>query len=409
MSRSDTRTSAWSLSGLITTIAVAAIAVAVAMPIPAFRGRQALEAAARAGDPGVACAPGVQFLGYSDALNKTTFGGFAVAELSGISYDDATGSYYAVADRAGATLSHAFTLAMPINDWTIGTPSVTASIVLAGPGGTPLNGTNFDAEGVALAKDGSLIVASEGGSAAGQQPEVTTFGIDGAQVSDLAVPARFQIGTNNLSFESLAESPNGHSLFTATEGPLAVDGRTADIRSRLRIIRWENRGAAGYVPTGEFFYLTEPGRTTGDVGLAELIALSETDLLVLERGFVAGQGNTIRIFHVSLRAAPEVSGAAALAALDGAAHGAALEAKTLLVDVAQCPSSGATNPPDDPANPLLENFEAMTLGPRLPDGWRSLILLSDDNLSAGQTTRVLALAVRESMLVGQDAVDQPSN
>ena len=44
----------------------------------------------------------VQFLGFSDALNKTTFGAFSVAELSGITYDRDRGVYYAVADRAGA-------------------------------------------------------------------------------------------------------------------------------------------------------------------------------------------------------------------------------------------------------------------------------------------------------------------
>ena len=406
MSRSDTRTSAWTLSAVITTVA---LAVAVAVPIPAFPGHRAPEAAATSGDPGIACAPGVQFLGYSDALNKTTFGGFAVAELSGITHDPATGLYYVVADRAGATLTHAFTIEAPITDWTLGTPSVTGSTTLTGPGGSTLTGANFDAEGVVLAKDGSLIVASEGGSAAGQQPEVTRFDLGGAHLSDLSVPARFQIGANNLSFESLAESPNGHSLFTATEGPLAVDGRTADLRSRLRIIRWENRGPNGYVPVEEHFYLTEPGRTTGDVGLAELIALSETDLLVLERGFVAGQGNTIRVFHISLRIAPEVSEVANLAGLDAEAHAAALAAKSLLVDVGDCPPSGATNPPDDPANPLLENFEAMALGPRLADGWRSLILLSDDNLSASQATRMVALAVRESLLVGQDGLEQPAD
>ena len=33
------------------------------------------------------CAPDVHFLGFSEALNKTTFGGFDVAELSGLTYD----------------------------------------------------------------------------------------------------------------------------------------------------------------------------------------------------------------------------------------------------------------------------------------------------------------------------------
>ncbi len=141
--------------------------------------------------------------------------------------------------------------------------------------------------------------------------------------------------------------------------------------------------------------------------MAELIALSETHLLVLERGFVAGQGNTIRIFQVSLQDAPEVSAVASLATLDAATHDAALASKTLMVDVGDCPPSGAVNLPDDPANPLLENFEAMTLGPKIGGGWRSLVLLSDDNLAANQTTRVVALAVRQSM-VDADGMSEPA-
>lgn len=406
MSRFDTRTRGRSLQAISAGIALTTLAAAVAIPVSIFAGEESRSAHATV-DVGPSCAPGVQFLGFSDALDKTAFGGFAVAELSGLTHDESTGTYVAVADRAGAVLTHKFDLTIPLEGGTLGTPAVAGATVLTGPGGGVLNGTNFDAEGVVISKNGELIVASESGSAAGQQPEVALFEQDGAYIADLFVPAKFQIGANNGSFESLAMSPNGHSLFTAMELPLPVDGRTADVRSRLRIVRWDDRGPDGYEPVQEFFYLTEPGRTTTDVGVAELIALSETHLLVLERGFVAGQGNTIRIFQVSLEEAPEVSAVASLATLDAATHDAALASKTLMVDVAGCPASGTTNPPDDPANPLLENFEAMTLGPKIGGGWRSLILLSDDNLAANQTTRVVALAVRQSM-VDEDGLSEPA-
>ena len=53
---------------------------------------------------------------------------------------------------------------------------------------------------------------------------------------------------------------------------------------------------------------------------------------------------------------------------------------------------GATTPGTQP-NPLLDNYEGLALGPRLPGGRRSLLLQSDDNFSAGQVTRVVALGV----------------
>jgi hypothetical protein len=73
--------------------------------------------------------------------------------------------------------------------------------------------------------------------------------------------------------------------------------------------------------------------------------------------------------------------------------------KELLVDLADCPSNGAKSPPGAvQPNPLLDNFEAMTLGPVLPDGRQSLVLASDDNFGASQTTRVIVLAVDRDLL-----------
>jgi hypothetical protein len=204
------------------------------------------------------------------------------------------------------------------------------------------------------------------------------------------------IGTNNLSFESLALSPNGHSLFTANErplpavGPSPTDGQAADLRNRTRILRYK-RGPGGFVPHKQYFYLTEPNRPAApnDVGVVEIIALSEEDLLVLERGFKLGEGNTVSVFRVSVEDAADVSDEPTLAAA-----GLVPVAKTLVFDLVNCPPRGATIPPGaTQPNALLDNFEAMTLGPKLPGGRRTLLLLSDDNAGANQTTRFIALAV----------------
>jgi len=204
------------------------------------------------------------------------------------------------------------------------------------------------------------------------------------------VPSRFLIGTNNLSFESLALSPNGDSLFTANERPLPTDGQTADLRNRIRILRYK-RGPGGFVPHKQYLYLTEPNRpeAPNDVGVVEIIARSEEDLLALERGFKPGEGNTVSVFRVSVEDAADVSDEPTLAAA-----GLVPVAKTLVFDLANCPPSGATIPPGaTQPNALLDNFEAMTLGPKLPGGRRALLLLSDDNAGANQTTRFIALAV----------------
>jgi hypothetical protein len=351
---------------------------------------------ARAQVPGDArgtCAPDVDFLGFSDVLDKTTFGGFGVSELSGITYDPQREVYYAVADRAGATRAHFFTLDIPVARGALGTPLVRDVTVLQRTSGTPYDGTTLDAEGIAVTHRGEVLVASEGGSAAGEQPEIRAFNSTGAETRSLTVPARFLIGTNNLSLESLALSRNGRSLFTANERPLPAvgdaeaDGQTGDRRNRIRILRYEDRGPGGFIPAEQFYYLTEPDRAANDVGVTDLVALSETELLVLERGFVEGQGNTVRVFQVSLRGASDVSEEPTLAA-----PGLQPLPKRLVFDLANCPPSGATSHQVQP-NPLLDNFEGMTLGALLPGGRRALVLVSDDNGAANQVMRLVAVSV----------------
>lgn len=368
--------------------AAAALAIAALVAVSGAGGP-----AASAGNTGAglqACAPDVEFLGFSDTLDKTSFGGFDVVELSALTYDPQAMVYYAVADRVGPVESHVFTINLPIEaNGTLGVASVLDVRVLRDAAGNPFTGLTLDAEGIVLAGPEELIIASEGGSMQGEQPEIRRFSLDGEHLGELPVPDRFLIGTNNLSFESLAIAPSGLRLFTANEAPLADDGRTDDLRSRIRILRYDH-GPNGFEPAAEYFYLTEPGRTATDLGVAEMVALSEWDLLVLERGFVAGQGNTIRIFSVSLDGAKDISQEPALASTDSAPL-----AKTLLVDLVNCPTGGATTPQDQPS-PLLDNFEAMALGPVLPSGKQTLLLMSDDNGSAAQVTRVVALAIPAS-------------
>jgi hypothetical protein len=233
---------------------------------------------------------------------------------------------------------------------------------------------------------GDLIVSSE------TEPPIRWFSLDGALLEGSPVPQTFRVApegqaTSNQTFESLSLSPNNRSGFTAVEGPLAPDGKTAEGENRIRILRYEDRGPGGFESAERFFYLTEPAQN-----VVEIVAISESELLVLERGFVEEQENTVRIFRVSLRGAKDVADAPSLAA-----PGLEPVEKELLVDLAACPESGAESPGDQ-TNALLDNYESLALGPRLPAGGMTLLLQSDDNFNAGQVTRVVALGVEHRLL-----------
>jgi hypothetical protein len=114
----------------------------------------------------------------------------------------------------------------------------------------------------------------------------------------------------------------------------------------------------------------------------------------MERGFVAGEGNTVRVFKTSVANAGNVANVASLASTSVTPL-----KKSLLFDLATCPDAGASLAPGaTQPNKLLDNFEAMAFGPDLPGGRRAMVLVSDDNSGANQTARVIALAIDSKAL-----------
>lgn len=340
---------------------------------------QASTAAPREEPP--SCAPRVDLLGFSDTLDKRRFEGTEVGGLSALA-PVSRDRYLSLVDNQGSTPARVYTLRIPLERERLAEPAIRDVTILRRASGEPFTGADFDGEGLVVARRGELLAASE------TEPSIRRFSSSGRLLEELAVPQRFRVAPEggaqpNQSFESLALSPSGRSLFTAVEGPLAADGRTEDGRSRIRILRYERGPGSAYEPAEQFFYLAEAGQ-----GVVEIVALSDSELLVLERGFVSGEGNTVRIFRVSLAGAPDVSGEPTLAdpRLDPLA-------KRLLVDLSDCPPASAQSPGTQ-ENPLLDNFEGLALGPRLSGGRRTLLLLSDDNFNDVQVTRVVALGAR---------------
>jgi glycerophosphoryl diester phosphodiesterase len=165
----------------------------------------------------------------------------------------------------------------------------------------------------------------------------------------------------------------------------AVPGRAggdADQREPSRILRYD-------LQTGrldrEYLYNTDPifqppvPPTNFAVnGIVELLPFNNEHLLSMERSFsvgVPGTGNEIKLYSVALPGATNVLGVPSLAGLD-----VRPAQKTLLFDL------GSLGIP-------LDNVEGMTLGPKLPDGRQSLVLVSDNNFAASQFTQFLLFAL----------------
>ena len=208
---------------------------------------------------------------------------------------------------------------------------------------------------------------------------------------------------HNRGFESLTVSPDGTKLFVGSEESLLQDGpeATFDDASLCRIIEYRV-GDGEIAPFAEYAYplgpVARPAKLNDvelddvdlDVGLVELVALTESKLLALERDFIrerrgARRGlNRVRIFLIDVGGATDVSG---ISSLENGGEFRPVQ-KELLLDFDDIV------PQLSPEFRRLDNFEAMGLGPVLPDGGRSLLVVSDDNFSDRQRSAFFLFSLK---------------
>jgi hypothetical protein len=350
--------------------------------------------------------------GNMDGPREQQFG-----SLSGLARDDRTGRYLAVIDdRLPARVSW-LDIAYVDGHLTVTPRGVVP--VTAGPGVDPRLAVQADLEAVVAMPDGTFVVGEEGHISKGEvdQPPVGTWPAAllsmSAQMVVTAVhpwPAAFSGGLqgngirDNQGAEALTRTPDGR-LIAGLEQPLFAD-RPGGYRNGRpfnggkggpgRLVEFVE--AAGlWQPRRQWVYPIAPTETRdgfdticddGENGLTELLALDDTRLLALERACLQNTTtraarNTGHLFLVDVADAEDVSGIGTLASAT-----ARPATKTLRVDfdtlIPRLPSSLAN----------LDNFEGLSFGPSLPDGSRTLLVLSDDNFRPTQQTVVLLFRIQ---------------
>ncbi len=231
-----------------------------------------------------------------------------------------------------------------------------------------LKGTPNDLEGIAwVASEKAFYLASEKLRALLRAPA------GGTSASRIAAPSIFAGARPNLGLESLTWSSAAQQFWIANEEALKGDGPLSSAEAGT-LVRLQKLNAKCR-PLAQFAWRTEPAsfRYGGaGSGVSDLCLLPNGQLIVLERGFGIS-GLQLRLFLADFRGATEVTKLPAL----GAA-GVVPAKKRLLFEEA----TGFTN------------FEGLTLGPALADGWWSLILVADSNGTSTHSFRVLK--VREA-------------
>lgn len=221
----------------------------------------------------------------------------------------------------------------------------------------PVKTKHGDFEGIAFVPAlKRLYVSTETGSG------IVGFDLHGDATFVVEVPKVFASTRRNKGLESLTYGAD--ALWTANEEALEGDGTgsSGGAGTVVRLQKFDSRMR----PVAQFAYRTEPSLfrvANAGTGVSDLLALPNGELLVMER--VVGLGLSVKIFRVDFTASTDTS---ALARLDGADFTPVR--KTLLYE----------------RHTAAANFEGITLGPLLADGWRSLILIED---SGGESRHLL--------------------
>jgi hypothetical protein len=190
----------------------------------------------------------------------------------------------------------------------------------------------------------------------------------------------------NNTLEGLALSPDARTAWAAMEAALEQDGPVPGVGRPGGPCRFTAFDVASGRAVRQVAYLPEavPHRPTlpggfSDNGVAEVLMIDAARMLVLERAYSMGVGNTLRLFEIDTREGSDTLGLPALRPGDYRPC-----TKRPVADFAQLGLS------------RLDNTEGMCWGPRLPGGRRSLVVVSDDNFSARQVTQFAAFDYEDS-------------
>jgi hypothetical protein len=348
----------------------------------------------------------LDFLGEYE-LPKQEFQQTPVGGLSAITYDRQRDRFYAVSDdRSDLAPARFYTLKVDLdrsNDtapW-IGQVALEAVTFLTDEKGQPYAKGTVDTEGIALSPGGGVFVSSEGVTRDRLPPLVRQFDrVSGKGQSSLPIPSRYlpnpkgeeltQGVQDNLGFEALTlvagsygqgsgTSTEPFRIFTATESALIQDQGAPGQESLSRMLHY-------LVESGRFLLVSEHAYPVDPVprgalsnGLAEILAVDQAGhFLSLERSFGPLVGFGVKLYQITTSGATDTS---TIDSLKGPLRGVQPIRKKLLLDLSEL-------------GIRLDNLEGMTLGPRLPDGSQSLLLVSDDNFQPAQVTQFLLFRLK---------------
>ncbi len=246
----------------------------------------------------------------------------------------------------------------------------------------------LDPEAIRLNKrTQTLFFSSEGGRTEGNiAPFIREMDTLGNFIKEYNIPDQFNFYDNkgvrdNGVFESLAFG-NDSLLWYVNELPLIEDGQVPQFEKTVSPVRLSQLDIKNNNSLSQYAYMIDPvkARPIPEGGfninsVVELLVLDSQNLLVMERSYIKGIGNFVKIFKVDFSEATEISSMQSLVDNEYTPV-----KKELIIDFSDF-------------NMKIDNIEGMAFGADFPDGRKSLICVSDDNFGETQQTQIWLFAV----------------
>lgn len=334
----------------------------------------------------------LRLIGQQILPRRGDYQGTLVGGLSGVDYDATNQRYVFVSDDRTSTDSPSpprmYTATLGFDASTAGAVQFTSTFTMKQPDGSvyPKVPDTLVADPESVRVDpssGNLLWVSEGDRSLTAipprviNPFIREIRPDGTHVREYTLPAIFTMSSDNtgprgnLVFEGITFTPDRSKTVVITEGPLLQDGPTPTLTtgavSRITVFdRATGVANAQYAYPIERVQVTPvPADQFTVSGATEILAVTNTKFLVLERSFSVGVvGNQVRLYEIDIGNATNVLATASLA---GATYTPVTKRVVLDFETLKTQLGG------------IANLEGITFGPKLANGRDSLVVVADDN------------------------------
>lgn len=299
-------------------------------------------------------------------LDSTLVGG-----LSGIDFHN--GQYYIVCDDSKNPRFYRANL--KISNYKFDTIQLNTVITL------PKTDAFLDLESIVVdSVSKEILLVSEGKINKEKDPSFFSVNELGEFTNEFKIPQYFetkgkQRPRDNGVFEGLTKDFSNDGYWIATELPLKADGPKPNFKETTSPVRFTYFNKAGEA-TKQFAYLLDRvGKIPlGDFavnGVTDVLAYAKNKFLIIERSYSSGygnQGNVIKLYAVDHTNAVNTINYKRLT--KGNYYSVK---KELIFDFSTVQ--------EQLTNKSIDNIEGLCFGPTLPNGNRSIILISDNNFN----------------------------